>query len=416
MNLGKYGEKIILGIGLILIFSSSSTRFIGEFKHLTESMFLLGGGFIFIAALLSLIKSEWLIDKNFQLFTYFYASFIFFVILSIIVNGNFERESVSIERFVLMFVFLGFFLAMSEKISEGLIITSFMISAIIVFTYFLIEYPIIDSSLKAYRGGFGNPNSVGVLAVTLFSVSLVAGTSLLKAKQNYLIAFISLFISLGAAYLTIISSSRTSFLTLALIFAIVSVTFTYDVLKTRNLFNWKTIIITILVAFVGALLFVVIDNPVYAAFESRILDKFSRKIENGSITAGRISIWIPIIESTGLFGKGPGYFKEISGLSAHNSFMHMLSIYGWFAAIAYVVFWLFMLFRSVHYYLTEKLNNTYALLPLILVVNYISLSMMENMSIHVSAFLAMSMVAIFSKSKESKLEFEYNKYENFVAK
>src|SRR5699024_12475123 len=123
---------------------------------------------------------------------------------------------------------------------------------------------------------------------------------------------------------------------------------------------------------------------------------FQRKIENGSLTAGRVEIWQPIIEGAGLFGKGSSYFSEISGLGAHNSFLHILSLYGWLAAIAYAIFWLVMLIKRLIYYITHKPTHLHGSLLLVLMSNYISGSMMENMSVHVSAFLAMTMVASFN--------------------
>src|SRR5699024_11818441 len=104
---------------------------------------------------------------------------------------------------------------------------------------------------------------------------------------------------------------------------------------------------------------------------------------SGSLTAGRVPIWTTIIDNAGLFGKGSGYFSEISGHGAHNSFLHILSYYGWLAAITYTFFWLVMLIKSIHYYLTGNLINTYALLPVVVIINYLSVSMMENMNVYV---------------------------------
>src|SRR5699024_10971320 len=123
----------------------------------------------------------------------------------------------------------------TNGLSKRIIINSFVISALITFIYFLIVYPISETPLESYRGGFGNPNSVGVLAVTLFSVSLVAGTSLIKKGRRYLLAILYLLIVIGAGYLTLISNSRTSFITLVIVFVIVLTMFIYDMLKMRNL-------------------------------------------------------------------------------------------------------------------------------------------------------------------------------------
>jgi len=403
MNGKRHIGKLLISIGLILIFISSSTRYIPEFKYLTDYLFLIGGLFIVSYGLISLIRKDVEINRTFNNLTLIYGIFIIFVIISTFVNQNLEREVDALVKFILMYFFLNLFLMLTEITTKRLIINTFVISSIVVFSYFLINYPIAEST-GAYKGGFGNPNSIGVLAVTLFSVSLVAGTSLLKNKRSYILASIYLLIAIAAGYLTLISNSRTSFITLVIVFGIVAMTFIYDVLKGRHLLSWKSIIVVSLLAVFGASMFILIENPAYTVLETTVIDKFQRKIESGSLTAGRVEIWQPIIEGAGLFGKGSGYFSEISGLGAHNSFLHILSLYGWFAAIAYACFWLFMLVTSLIYYMTHKLTHVHALLPLILVVNYISISMMENMTVHVSAFLAMTMVAIFNRTNMINLK------------
>src|SRR5699024_9065082 len=132
MNGKRHIGKLLISIGLILIFISSYTRYIPEFKYLTDYLFLIH-----------------------VLFILSYS--------------------------------LNLFLMLTEITTKRLIINTFVISSIVVFSYFLINYPIAEST-GAYKGGFGNPNSIGVLAVTLFSVSLVAGTSLLKNKRSYILA------------------------------------------------------------------------------------------------------------------------------------------------------------------------------------------------------------------------------------
>src|SRR5699024_8472401 len=115
------------------------------------------------------------INRTFNSLTLIYGIFISFVIISTFVNQNLETEVDALVKFILMYFFLNLFLMLTEITTKRLIINTFVISSIVVFSYFLINYPIAEST-GAYKGGFGNPNSVGVLAVTLFSVSLVAGT------------------------------------------------------------------------------------------------------------------------------------------------------------------------------------------------------------------------------------------------
>jgi|GEM_PF-5525907 len=406
MNEKRYIGKLFISIGLILIFISSSTRYIPEFKYLTDYLFLIGGLFIVIYGVVSLIHKDIEINRSFKNVTLIYGIFISFVMISTFVNHNLETEIDALVKFTLIYFFLNLFLTLTEITTKRLVIITFVISSLIIFTYFLINYPIAEAT-GAYKGGFGNPNSVGVLAVTLFSVSLVAGTNLLKNKRSTILAIIYLIIAIAAGYLTLISNSRTSFITLVIVFVIVTITFIYDVLKRRQLLSWKSIIYVSLLALFGVSMFILIENPAYTVLETTVIDKFQRKIENGSLTAGRVEIWQPIIEGAGLFGKGSSYFSEISGLGAHNSFLHILSLYGWLAAIAYAIFWLVMLIKSLIYYITHKTTHIHALLPLVLMINYISVSMMENMTVHVSAFLAMTMVAIFNKTNMLNLKETY---------
>src|SRR5699024_2780151 len=377
MNEKRYIGKLFISIGLILIFISSSTRYIPEFKYLTDYLFLIGGLFIVIYGVVSLIHKDIEINRSFKNVTLIYGIFISFVMISTFVNHNLETEIDALVKFTLIYFFLNLFLTLTEITTKRLVIITFVISSLIIFTYFLINYPIAEAT-GAYKGGFGNPNSVGVLAVTLFSVSLVAGTNLLKNKRSTILAIIYLIIAIAAGYLTLISNSRTSFITLVIVFVIVTITFIYDVLKRRQLLSWKRIIYVSLLALFGVSMFILIknsvytmlkrrqllsctniiylsllalfgvsmfiliENPDYTVLETTVIDKFQRKIENGSLTAGRVEIWQPIIEGAGLFGKGSSYFSEISGLGAHNSFLHILSLYGWLAAIAYAIFWLVM--------------------------------------------------------------------------
>src|SRR5699024_913376 len=210
MNRKSYTGKLLISIGLILIFISSLTRYIPEFRYLTDYLFLIGGLFIVSYGLISLIRKDVEINRTFNSLTLIYGIFISFVIISTFVNQNLETEVDALVRFILLYFFLNLFYLLTEIMTtrliiityivmllcteiktKRLIINSFVISSIVVFSYFLINYPIAEST-GAYKGGFGNPNSVGVLAVTLFSVSLVAGTSLLTNKRSYILASIYL--------------------------------------------------------------------------------------------------------------------------------------------------------------------------------------------------------------------------------
>src|SRR5690625_7612589 len=103
--------------------------------------------------------------------------------ISTFVNHNLETEIDALVKFTLMYFFLNLFLTLTEITTKRLVIITFVISSLIIFTYFLINYPIAEAT-GAYKGGFGNLNSVGVLAVDFFIVSLVELTHLLNNKRS----------------------------------------------------------------------------------------------------------------------------------------------------------------------------------------------------------------------------------------
>src|SRR5699024_4814539 len=76
MNEKRYIGKLFISIGLILIFISSSTRYIPEFKYLTDYLFLIGGLFIVIYGVVSLIHKDIEINRSFKIVTLIYAIFI----------------------------------------------------------------------------------------------------------------------------------------------------------------------------------------------------------------------------------------------------------------------------------------------------------------------------------------------------
>lgn len=401
MNQGRYIEKTLLTIGLILIFSSSPISFIEKFEYLSNYLFYFGGMFVITVAFSSIMKREVFFDTTLKLFTYLYGGFISLMILSIIVNQSLAVEVYSLERFISVFLFLGIGLALIDVISEKLIINSLIISLGIIFIYILFESPIFTSDLEvAYSGSFSNSGTFGEVAVTFAIVSLIAGTSLLKLRQNFFLAILYLLITVGVSYLVIISGSRTSFITLIIILGIVLTTYFYDMLKSRNLLTWKSVLIIILLAFGGASLLIFIDNPIYGVIESNIIDKFKRKIENTDITDGRVELWLSIIKDINLFGEVK-YFEDHIYPHAHNSFLEIMILNGLFAGIAYIIFWITIFIKSIQHYLTEKITNVYAILPLVIVTNFILLSMTEIIQFHISTFLALSMVAILSKPKDN---------------
>src|SRR5690625_6061536 len=131
MNEKRYIGKLFISIGLILIFISSSTRYIPEFKYLTDYLFLIGGLFIVSYGVISLIHKDIQINRSFKNVTLIYGIFISFVMISTFVNHNLETEIDALVKFTLMYFFLNFFFTLID------ITTILLFFFIFFFFYFL---------------------------------------------------------------------------------------------------------------------------------------------------------------------------------------------------------------------------------------------------------------------------------------
>src|SRR5690625_123857 len=167
MNEKRYIGKLFISIGLILIFISSSTRYIPEFKYLTDYLFLIGGLFIVSYGVISLIHKDIQINRSFKNVTLIYGIFISFVMISTFVNHNLETEIDALVKFTLMYFFLNLFLTLTEITTKRLVIITFVISSLIIFTYFLLIY-LFSEAIGSYNYGFCNPISSVFLSVTIF--------------------------------------------------------------------------------------------------------------------------------------------------------------------------------------------------------------------------------------------------------
>src|SRR5699024_10172009 len=152
MDQGSYKEKVLLSIGLILLFSSSSIKYINELSHLTDLLFYLGGILILAVAMKSLVKQDIVMTYTFKTMTFLYGSFIGLVIVSTFVNQSLEVEIGALEKFSMIFLFLGICLTLTDVLSEKLILNSVIISSSMIFIYFFIDYPLPDITVEAYKG------------------------------------------------------------------------------------------------------------------------------------------------------------------------------------------------------------------------------------------------------------------------
>src|SRR5699024_11676510 len=100
---------------------------IPEFKYLTDYLFLIGGLFIVLYGVVSLIHKDIEINRSFKNVTLIYGIFISFVMISTFVNHNLDTEIYALLTFTLIYFFLNLFLILIQIICKSLFIIYFFI-------------------------------------------------------------------------------------------------------------------------------------------------------------------------------------------------------------------------------------------------------------------------------------------------
>jgi len=232
----------------------------------------------------------------------------------------------------------------------------------------LLKFPIFEP----YAGIFANPNSMGILGVTLaaplfgFLCNLIATK---EGMQRIRIFFVITGIA-GTFAIILLSASRTSLVAFVLLFCIVT-WFVYMVKKLRLL-----ILISIpLGIFIGFIYFLVAND---ISTYSIILDKFTNAY-NGDFLSGRSFIWAETLRQASLLGGGKEYFLNSFELTAHNDFIRVLGENGILSAFFFGLFAIGTLLVSFRYLTLNIKKDPYAITPFLMIVSLWALSMGETM-------------------------------------
>jgi len=373
-----YGFFIVLSLLLLLL--SGITIRIEEYGFLSNIFFLVSG---FILIILTFLYSRDLVMKVDTLIIVYFL-FILIGFISALKNQDFY-SFLSIVKLLFLYMFTITLMFNNFKyISINSVLFTFIASFIIIIYFSLKDHP-LNQRVSVYSGLFDNPNSMGVFAATLFSVSFV----LILINEKKVVRIFSLLMLVSGIYFIMISGSRTSFLTVCIVVLIWIVSYVITLIKEKRLRTrlLKWIFPSILIVLFCSILF--FESELFVDFQENIIDKFDEK--TGNITSSRTSIWLYIINEAGLFGQGAHHLKQETGLSAHNSFLSIIIEYGWLTGLFYILFWIVAIVKSYLFFLRSD-SSKYSLLPIILISNYILLSTMEVLTVHVSAILAMFIV------------------------
>lgn len=373
---------------LTLILSGITIRFEESF-NISNLLFLIGGITLMLVTV-AYKKENTIIKTDFLFMIYIFTMTL--AVYSSLYNQDYN-SFVSIIKLLLMYLFTVIFIFNNSLVNFNMILYSFLIACVITILYSIITVP-YDAGLLRYKGVFENPNSMGMLSATMFTITVALFHRSKEKAQIVLIGF--LLVSLLFVFN---SGSRTSFLTVLGISCVVIVNYILNSLREKRIpkINMKhsIIILLLIVCFV----IFVNNDEVYKSLDNNILNKFSEKADN--ITSSRTEIWRFAFINSGITGKGSEFIKDNIGFSAHNSFLAIMMEYGWFVGFLYITFWLIALIKSLLYGVHKK-----DLIPILFITNYIFLSMMEVLTVHISSILAMVGIGylVTIRYKETKVE------------
>jgi len=278
---------------------------------------------------------------------------------------------------------------------------------VVVFTLLLSHVPIIIIPLIRdglgtfpYMGIFDNPNSFGLVAVTVFAVFLALFLSKLEKRLFYiekpsrLIMLLYFFLATLSFLVVVFSASRTSFLA-GIIVSVIGLFFiVLFSIKNKLAINLLFKAILGLPIIWGLYLIVNKYIPLRFYIDDIILSKFDRKSSN--VLDGRNFIWEKTIGEAKIFGNGTSYFNDQIGLGAHNTFIHVLGVYGWLPMIMFTLFIAVALYYCIRFVFSD---NDYKYLPLIIFTIFLALSMGENQFYRVTMIASFILIGLVANNK-----------------
>jgi len=322
--------------------------------------------------------------------------FVLFNIISALAYSNISRL-ISSLLFIILFI------------SNTIIIPSYFKNntiKVFIYTFLFSQIPIIlipmiiDGIETPYSGAFINTNSLGGVVITIFSVT----TALLFEEVEKIIykkgnsmskVIFYIAISLLLFTLTILTNSRTSFLTGLVVILVglgILVSFSVKFKLFSNLISKAVILVPIL----GILYYLFnLILPMNAFVQENIITKFERK--SSDLLDGRGYLWQTTIKETGLFGNADGYFIDNFSIGPHNTFIAILGMYGWISLAIFVIFLLISVYYTFKYAL--NVDNQYRYLPILMLTTFIMLSMGEGMLYKSSMLASFILIGISANNK-----------------
>lgn len=345
--------------------------------------------------------------ENFSFYFEWYDIFYFLFLLAVMIS-RWVNPGMGIGYYLRAFLlnYLTLILTVRnipEYLTPKLFLSSFLIAYFPLVASHLIYKPTFFSSTP-YSGLFSNPNGFGVfmtsITIVLFAIVFIE----LLEKKVFRILFYTL-LAFFSLYLTILSASRTAFMAIFLSLFVALLVYMNDLLHKINQKQRKIFLLLIISSLI-LLYFLIKDSSIASVFQKNIIDKFVRKIQEGSgLLSGREPIWKYYLENSYLFKSEIQSLRSIIGFSPHNAFIEVISRFGRVAGFFYIGFWFISMKNVLKYLVKASKTDKYLPFYLMALISFIGTGMMEIVTYHPLMYLAVyagSMVLVETKKESEK--------------
>lgn len=256
----------------------------------------------------------------------------------------------------------------------------------------------ISLGFTSRAGIFGNTNSRGVFYST-FTIFLVGLIFKYAKEHKKLKSLVLLTFATYTFYISIITKSRTSFLSMLFVLSLLFLPHIYKVLTSKIFFKnaiLKFILTGISVIGIG---FLIYNLGLKELIQDNIINKFDSTLGQGNVTSGRSDIWRYYLENSTWIGRPSKFWSNNIEFSAHNSFLQITAIYGYLSGICFLAYWILNAITAIKYYFIEYYYNTKAILLFVGVYIFIIISMAEEVTNSIPIYLSLLCIGYIRHSK-----------------
>lgn len=238
------------------------------------------------------------------------------------------------------------------------------------FQSLILGYTIITSgvTINRFQGIFYNSNATGGAGATLCAIAIpyFLFVYLNRKRGDTTKLIFSVIVIVLSVFVTLISTSRTSILTVAGMLVLMFLLMIKEINNKKRLLRIALIVVMAIIV-----LFFMLRSQYVESILEVIIEKFVAR--KGNEFAGRQNRWDIVFDRLSFFGNG-----EESAIGTHNTFLGFLDEYGYSAIISWALYIVFSLYNSLRIAFSKSTNQM-KYLPLFSFVCFFLLSMFEGM-------------------------------------